>query len=116
MVVVLPFVTVETLVPMGKSLIMAVLLGNVMMVGTALGSTVAVTIMVPVAVPAMALEHDNNSKIRYLISSIIYLEFTKIFHSLPKYFQYSRLPQRKSCHSKYQYAMDVSRPTHRFSA
>jgi len=112
----LPFVTVETLVPTGKSLIMAVLLGNVMMVGTALGSTVAVTIMVPVAVPATALEHDNSNIIRYLISSIIYLEFTKIFHSLPKYLQVSRLSLGNSHTSKYQYAMDVSRPTHRFSA
>ena len=67
MVVIFPVVTVETLVPIGKSLIIEVLFGKNITVGMGFGSTVAVTIIVVVAVPAITLEHNNNSRIRHLI-------------------------------------------------
>ena len=72
MVVIFPVVTVETLVPIGKSLIIEVLFGKNITVGMGFGSTVAVTIIVVVAVPAITLEHNNKSRIRYLITTIIY--------------------------------------------
>jgi len=72
MVVIFPVVTVETLVPIGKSLIIEVLFGKNITVGMGFGSTVAVTIIVVEAVPAITLEQNNNNRIRYLIATIIY--------------------------------------------
>jgi len=72
MVVIFPVVTVETLVPIGKSLIIEVLFGKNITVGVGFGSTVPVAIIVVVAVPAITLEQNNNNRIRYLITTIIY--------------------------------------------
>ena len=72
MVVIFPLITVVTLVPIGKSLIIEVLFGKNITVGVGFGSTVPVAIIVVVAVPAITLEQNNNSRIRYLITTIIY--------------------------------------------
>jgi hypothetical protein len=67
MVVIFPLITVETLVLIGKFLIIDVLFGKNITVGMGFESTVPVAIIVVVAVPAITLEQNNNSRIRHLI-------------------------------------------------
>ena len=71
MVVICPFVTVVTLVSVGKSLIIEVLLGKNIIVDTTLIGTVAVTIIVPVAVLADVeddkTKYKHNNKINIMI-------------------------------------------------
>jgi hypothetical protein len=73
MVVICPFVTVVTLVSVGKSLIIEVLLGKNIIVDTTLIGTVAVTIIVPVAVLEYVEDDENKVKHNKITLMILYM-------------------------------------------